>query len=252
MKKVLIGFIIPGILLIVWEVLARLGVFPPYWLPAPTSVVSAGLDMARQGDLAGNILITTERVLAGFAIGAVAATVLGALTGYSQRCRRLMDPLLQSLRNIPSMAWVPLFLLWLGIQESSKITLIAVGVFFPVYLNLMSGIQHIDQKLVEVGRVFRLSGFQLTRRVILPATLPAYITGLRSGLGLGWMFVVAAELMGSSKGIGFLMNDAEMTGRPGIVIVCILLFAICGKLTDMLIELTGGYFLRWKKAGEQA
>jgi sulfonate transport system permease protein len=104
-----------------------------------------------------------------------------------------MDPLLQSLRNIPSMAWVPLFLLWLGIQEGSKITLIAVGVFFPVYLNLMTGIQHVDPKLVEVGRMFRLSGFQLIRRVILPATLPAYLTGLRGGLGLGWMFVVAAE-----------------------------------------------------------
>jgi sulfonate transport system permease protein len=163
-----------------------------------------------------------------------------------------MDPLLQSLRNIPSMAWVPLFLLWLGIQEGSKITLIAVGVFFPVYLNLMTGIQHVDPKLVEVGRMFRLSGFQLIRRVILPATLPAYLTGLRGGLGLGWMFVVAAELMGASKGIGFLMNDGQMTGRPGIVIVCILLFAICGKLTDMVIERTGGYFLRWKKAGEQA
>jgi sulfonate transport system permease protein len=248
----LVGFIIPGLLVLAWEVLARLGVFPPYWLPAPTAVVSVGLDIFRQGDLASHVLITTGRVLAGFMIGAVAATVLGALTGYNSMCRRLMDPLLQSLRNIPSMAWVPLFLLWLGIQEASKITLIAVGVFFPVYLNLMSGIQHVDPKLIEVGRVFRLRGFELIRRVILPATLPAYLTGLRGGLGLGWMFVVAAELMGASRGIGFLMNDGQMTGRPGIVIVCILLFAICGKLTDMMIELTGGYFLRWKEAGEKS
>jgi sulfonate transport system permease protein len=248
----LVGFIIPGLLVLAWEVLARLGVFPPYWLPAPTAVVSVGLDIFRQGDLAGHVLITTGRVLAGFMIGAVAATLLGALTGYNQMCRRLMDPLLQSLRNIPSMAWVPLFLLWLGIQEASKITLIAVGVFFPVYLNLMSGIQHVDPKLIEVGRVFRLRGFELIRRVILPATLPAYLTGLRGGLGLGWMFVVAAELMGASRGIGFLMNDGQMTGRPGIVIVCILLFAICGKLTDMMIERTGGYFLRWKEAGEKS
>ena len=247
----LIGFIIPALLVLAWEILARVGVFPPNWLPAPTAVVATGLELARQGDLVGHILITTWRVLAGFSIGVFAATILGALTGYSQFCRRLLDPLLQSLRNIPSMAWVPLFLLWLGIQEASKITLIAVGVFFPVYLNLMSGIQHVDPKLVEVGRVFRLNGFHLIRRVILPATLPAYITGLRSGLGLGWMFVVAAELMGASKGIGFLMNDGQMTGRPGIIIASILLFAICGKLTDLIIERTGGYFLRWKEAGQK-
>jgi sulfonate transport system permease protein len=239
-----IGFIIPVLLVVVWEVLARVGVFPPNWLPAPTSVVLTAVEMARQGDLAGHILITTWRVVAGFAIGVVAATALGALTGYSKIGRRLLDPLLQSLRSIPSMAWVPLFLLWLGIQEASKITLIAVGVFFPVYLNLMSGIQHVDVKFVEVGRVFRLRSFELVRRVILPATLPAYITGLRGGLGLGWMFVVAAELMGASKGIGFLMNDGQMTGRPGIIIVSILLFALCGKMTDLVVEWIGGRYLK--------
>jgi sulfonate transport system permease protein len=246
--KTLIGSIIPALLLLAWEVLARLGVFPSNWLPAPTVVVTAGLDLARQGDLAAHVLITTWRVVAGFGIGVFAATLLGSLTGYYETCRRLIDPLLQSLRNIPSMAWVPLFLLWLGIQEASKITLIAVGVFFPVYLNLMSGIQQVDQKLVEVGRVFRLSGFQLIRRVILPATLPAYFTGLRSGLGLGWMFVVAAELMGASKGIGFLMNDGQMTGRPAIIIASILLFAICGKLTDLALECAGRRFLKYDRA----
>ena len=244
----LIGSIIPGLLLVAWEILARLGVFPPNWLPAPTAVFSAGLDLARQGELAGHILITTWRVLAGFAIGVVAATALGALTGYSQACRRLLDPLMQSLRNIPSMAWVPLFLLWLGIQEASKISLIAVGVFFPVYLNLMSGIRHVDRKVIEVGQVFRLSNVELIRRVILPAALPSYVTGLRSGLGLGWMFVVAAELMGASKGIGYLMNDGQMTGRPGIIIASILLFAICGKVTDLLVELAAGRFLHYRQA----
>ncbi|MGA7720864.1 MAG: ABC transporter permease [Ignavibacteriaceae bacterium] len=246
MKNALIGFLIPGFIILFWEILAHLGVLPPNWLPAPTSVIATGFELASQGDLAGHILITTWRVIAGFAIGVFAATVLGALTGYSPLYRRLLDPLLQSLRNIPSMAWVPLFLLWLGIQEASKITLIAVGVFFPVYLNLMSGILSVDPKLVEVGRIFRLSDFQLIRRVILPATMPAYITGLRSGLGLGWMFVVAAELMGASKGIGFLMNDGQMTGRPGIIIVSILLFAVCGKLTDFAMELAGRRFLKYQ------
>ena len=206
-----------------------------------------GYDLARQGELAGHVLITLWRVLVGFGIGVAAATVFGALTGYSPFFRRLLDPLLQSLRNIPSMAWVPLFILWLGIQETSKITLIAVGVFFPVYLNLMSGILQVDRKLIEVGRVFRLQGFELIRRVILPAAMPSYITGLRSGLGLGWMFVVAAELMGASKGIGYLMNDGQNTGRPGIIIASILLFAVFGKLTDLAVELAGSRFLRWSQ-----
>jgi sulfonate transport system permease protein len=241
----LIGLIIPGLLVVVWEILARMGAVPSNWLPAPTSVVATAVEMACQENLLGHILITTWRVLAGFGIGVVAGTALGALSGYCRPCRRLLDPMLQALRNIPSMAWVPLFLLWLGIQEASKITLIAVGVFFPVYLNLMSGIEHVDSKLVEVGRVFRLSGFQLIRRVILPATLPAYLTGLRSGLGLGWMFVVAAELMGSSKGIGFLMNDGQTTGRPGIIIVSILLFAACGKATDLVVECAGRRYLKY-------
>ncbi len=151
----------------------------------------------------------------------------------------MLDPTLQALRNVPSIAWVPLFIVWLGIFETSKITLIAVGVFFPVYLNLMSGIQDVDRKLVEVGRVYRLSGCRLVRRVLLPATLPSYLIGLRGGLGLGWMFVVAAELMGASQGLGFLLVDGQMTGRVQVIIGRIVLFAMLGKLTDLRLARTG-------------
>jgi sulfonate transport system permease protein len=246
--RVLTGFIVPAILVGVWEILSRIGFFPSNWLPAPSVVFATALDLARQGELIGHILATVSRVFTGFVIGVAAATVLGSLTGCSRWFRDLVDPLLQALRNIPSMAWVPLFLLWLGIEEASKITLIAVGVFFPVYLNLMSGIQNLDVKLIEVGQVFRLKGFQLVRRVILPATLPSYITGLRSGLGLGWMFVVAAELMGASKGLGFLMDDGRMTGRPAIIIVSIILFAIIGKTSDLIVEYSGRWFLKYREA----
>ena len=112
----------------------------------------------------------------------------------------------------------------------------------------MSGIRHLDVKLIEVGQMFQLKGFELVRRVVFPATLPSYITGLRSGLGLGWMFVVAAELMGASKGLGFLMNDGQMTGRPSIIIASIVLFAVCGKISDRVIEFAGGRFLKYKDA----
>ncbi|HEX3019919.1 MAG TPA: ABC transporter permease [Chitinispirillaceae bacterium] len=244
--KSLMGLIVPAVLIVVWEILSAVGYFPPNWLPAPSIVFLNVIEMAKKGELAGHVGITVYRVFSGFSIGVAAATLLGSLTGCSRYFRQLVDPLLQALRNIPSMAWVPLFLLWLGIQEASKITLIAVGVFFPVYLNLMSGIRHLDEKLIEAGKMFGLKGVELVRRVVLPATLPSYITGLRSGLGLGWMFVVAAELMGASKGLGFLMNDGQMTGRPSIIIASIVLFAVCGKISDMIIEYTGRRFLKYR------
>ncbi len=159
--------------------------------------------------------MTLGRVAAGFAFGAAAATIIGAATGYSLTLRRLLDPTLQALRAIPSIAWVPLFILWLGIFEASKITLIALGVFFPVYLGLMGAIQSVDRKLIEVGRAFRLSDLGMVRRILLPAVLPAYVISLRSGLGLGWMFVVAAELMGASEGLGLFADRRPATRQAG-------------------------------------
>lgn len=242
------GLILPVVLLIGWEILAQIGFFSPNLLPAPTSVIVTIRELAISGELFNHIAVTLYRVALGFVIGGAVATVLGALTGYSPLLYQLLDPLLQSLRSIPSLAWVPLFILWMGIYETSKVALIAVGVFFPVYLNLMSGLQGVDRKLVEVGKVYRLNPLQLIRRVFLPATMPAYIVGLRSGLGLGWMFVVAAEIMGASQGLGFLLVDGQTTGRPEIVIASILLFAILGKLTDSAIAFAGKRLLHWQDA----
>lgn len=240
------GLLIPVGLLILWEVLSRLGVLPPNLLPAPSTVAVTLWELTVSGDLFGHIGMTLGRVLVGFFLGTFVATILGALTGYSRAAHRLLDPLLQALRNIPSLAWVPLFILWLGIDELSKVALIAVGIFFPVYLNLMTGIQGVDRKLVEVGRVYRLSQLQLIWRVFLPATLPSYLVGLRSGLGLGWMFVVAAEIMGASRGLGFLLVDGQTTGRPAVIIASILLFAALGKLTDALLAALGRHWLKWQ------
>lgn len=242
------GLLLPVVLLLGWEVLSQVGFFPPNLLPAPSAVLATIGDLALSGDLFRHTGITLYRVVLGFLLGSAIATLLGALTGYFRLAYDLLDPLLQSLRNIPSLAWVPLFILWMGIYETSKVALIAVGVFFPVYLNLMSGVHGVDRKLVEVGKVYRLSDFQLIRRVFLPATLPAYIVGLRSGLGLGWMFVVAAEIMGSSQGLGFLLVDGQTTGRPTVILASILLFAILGKLTDAILASAGQRLLHWQDA----
>jgi sulfonate transport system permease protein len=144
------------------------------------------------------------------------------------------------------MAWIPLFILWLGIFETSKVALIAVGVFFPIYLGVMDAILGIDRKIVEVGRTFRLGGFAMIRRILLPAVLPAFIVSLRTGLGLGWMFVVAAEFMGASEGVGFLLTDGQQLGKPAQILAAIIVFAIMGKTTDWLIQFAARPFLRWQ------
>jgi sulfonate transport system permease protein len=235
----LLGWIIPVSALLLWELLARLGMLPANWLPAPTVVGKTIYQLTVSGDLLKHAGITMARVAVGFLLGASAGTLFGGLTGYLPVARKLLDPSLQALRSVPSIAWVPLFLLWLGIQETSKIALISVGAFFPVYLNLSVAMRHVDPKLLEVGKLYRLSTFQMVRRIILPAVLPEYIVGLRSGLGLAWMFVVAAELLGASSGLGYLMVDGEMTGRASIILASVILFAIFGKVTDWSLNAAG-------------
>jgi sulfonate transport system permease protein len=208
-------------------------------LPPPSKIFATLWTLARSGELWLHAGATLGRVLAGFAIGAVAGTILGALSGASETARRLLDPTLQALRAVPSIAWVPLFILWLGIFETSKIALIAVGVFFPVYLGVAGSIMGIDRKLIEVGRTFRLTPLQMVRRVMLPAVLPEWVIALRSGLGLGFMFVVAAEFMGAAEGLGYLLVDGQQMGRPDQILAAIIAFALLGKAADsVLLALT--------------
>ena len=242
----LAGWILPLALVALWEAAARAGLVAPNHLPAPSVIATTILHLARSGDLADHLTATLGRLGLGFLLGAAAGTIAGAATGASRPIRLLVDPLIQGLRSVPSIAWVPLFILWLGIFEASKVALIAVGVFFPVYLNLMSGIAGVDRKLIEVGRAHRLSPLALIRRVLLPAALPAYIVGLRGGLGLGWMFVAAAELMGASEGLGFLLVDGQQTGRPAVVIAAILLFALLGKISDVALARIGRAVTAWQ------
>lgn len=240
------AFAIPAGLLIFWEVAVDLGWMGGRLMPPPSMVINTLLVLLQSGELLTHVWITTLRVLLGFLIGTVAGTVTGALTGYFPLARQLLDPTLQALRAIPSIAWVPLFILWLGIFETSKIALIAVGVFFPVYLGFSGALQSVDRKIVEVGRIFRLSGFAMVGRILLPAVFPAYIIALRAGLGLGWMFVVAAEFMGASEGLGYLLVDGQQLGKPAQIMAAILCFAIIGKATDSLLVLAAAPLLRWQ------
>jgi sulfonate transport system permease protein len=241
-----LGLILPVGAALLWELLVRMGFSDGRLVPPPSVIFATFVELAQSGELQRHVAVTSLRVAAGFGIGLVAGTLMGAATGYSTLLRRLLDPTLQALRAIPSIAWVPLFILWLGIFEGSKITLIAVGVFFPVYLGVMGAIMSVDRKLVEVGRAFRLSDTAMVRRILLPAVLPAYVISLRSGLGLGWMFVVAAELLGASEGLGYLLIDGQQLGKPAQIVAAIVAFAIIGKTTDWIIAAVATPFLRWE------
>lgn len=242
----IIGIILPIIIILIWQFLALTETIRSNLLPPPQEVINEILILTRDGSLFSHILITLSRVFYGFIFGAIAATILGVLTGVSPLMRRFFDPTIQALKAVPSLAWVPLFILWFGIFEDSKIALISVGVFFPIYLNLMMGIRQIDKKMVEVAHVYNLNSFQTIRWILLPGIIPEWVTGLRSGLALGWMFVIAAELMGASEGLGYLMIDGQMTGRPALIIGALILFAMIGKLTDELIYFSAKPFLKWK------
>jgi sulfonate transport system permease protein len=246
-----LGLLLPVGVAAAWELAVGLGWSNGRLVPPPSRIFVTILELARSGELSRHVLATLTRVAVGFGLGVFAGTTLGAISGYWSLARRLLDPTVQALRAIPSLAWVPLFILWLGIFETSKVALIAAGVFFPVYLGVMGAILSVDRGIAEVGRTFRLSGPAMIRRILLPAVLPAYVVALRVGLGLGWMFVVAAELMGASEGLGYLLLDGQQLGKPAQIMAAIVIFAVIGKATDWLIVIATAPLLRWQDAFAQ-
>ncbi|MCF5297584.1 ABC transporter permease [Pseudomonas syringae] len=239
------GLVVPAVIIVLLEMIVRIGWLPAYQMPAPSEIVLTLRDLA-DGALWKHISASLLRVLSGFAIGASLALVFAAWVGLSREAEAYLEPTFAGLRSIPSLAWVPLLLLWLGIGETSKIVLIAIGAFFPVYLNGVAAIRGIDRKLVEVGQMYGLSRYRLTRRILLPAALPGLFTGLRSGMSLSWMFLVAAELIAATKGLGYLLSDGRETSRPDIVLAAIIVLATLGKLSDGLLASLEKRFLAWR------
>ena len=244
-KASLAALLLPALLLAFAETAVRTGLLPANLMPPPSAVASTLVYLAGHG-LAGHMAASTARVALGFVSGAGAGLLLGAVVALHARTRGLLDPSLQALRAIPSLAWVPLLLLWFGIDELPKLVLIAIGAFFPVYTGVISGFAGVDRKLVEVGLLYRLPQPVLVRRVLLPAALPAILTGLRNGLSLAWMFMVAAELIAASRGLGYLLSDGRETSRADIVLAAILLLAVLGKLSDMAMLALERRLLAWR------
>ena len=241
------GLAIPVVLLAGLEIAGRAGWVPGYLMPMPSDLLVTLLELA-EGPLWKHITASTLRVAAGFGIGALLALVFGAWVGLSTLAEDYIEPIFQALRAVPGLAWVPLLLIWLGIDETSKITLIAIGSFFPVYMNLVAGIRNVDRKLVEVGTMYGFSRLDLVRKVFIPAAKPYLFTGLRNGLSMAWLCVVAAELLAATQGIGYLLTDGREVSRPDLVLVAIVALAVMGKLSDSLLKYWESRSLSWRDA----
>ncbi|MGA3252838.1 MAG: ABC transporter permease [Mycobacterium sp.] len=222
-------------LLAIWQFVTATGVFSASQLPAPADVVAALGDLLRRGQLWIHLEASISRVLLGYLAGAAAALALGSLVGLSVVARRLLAPTVAAFRTVPSLAWVPLLLLWFGIDETPKLLLVAIGAFFPIYTTTASALSHVDAQLLEVGRAYGRHGVSLLTTVMLPAAAPELVNGLRLGLANAWLFLVAAELIASSKGLGFLLIDSQNTGRTDVMLLAIILLAALGKLSDSVL-----------------
>jgi len=235
--RVVGGLALPVLLVTVWQIATASGAVPVYRLPAPLSVVQAAGQLIGDGSLWLHIAISTQRVVIGFLAGAVIGLAAAAIVGLSRIGDILLSPTLVAVRAVPSLAWVPLLILWLQIGEESKITLIAIGAFFPVYTTVAAALRRVDPHLVEAGRSFGLRGWSLLRTIQLPAVVPSLVSGLRLALAQAWLFLVAAELIASSMGLGWLLTDSQQTGRVDRILLAIVLLALLGTLTNALLVL---------------
>lgn len=236
----------PLIILALWEVAARTGVLPERVLAAPSQILSTLWELTASGEIGSNVLVSLRRVLTGLAISLSLGTALALIAGLSRRGEIAVDSPMQMARTLPFLGLVPLFILWFGIGEFTKVALIAFATTFPMYLTLYSGIRGIDSKLVEAARLFGLSYPQLIVHVILPGALPSFLVGLRYSLGVSWLSLVAVEQINATAGLGYLINNARDFMRTDIIVVCLLVYSLLGLVTDFLVRLIEHHALAWR------
>lgn len=240
------GAALPVTVLAVWQLAAMLGLISPTLLPAPSAIASAAWELAVSGELVEHMQISVYRAVVGFALGGGLGLLFGILSGLFRRFEQSVDPTVQMFRMVPHLAITPLFILWLGFGELSKFLLIAKGAFFPLYVNTFLGIRNADSKLFDVARILELSRWKQITLLVIPAALPNVLLGLRLSLGVAWLGLVVAELMGSSEGIGYLIMDARQFTQTSIVFVGIIIFAIVGKAADSFVRYLEKTLLKWR------
>lgn len=241
----LLPWLVPLLLITVWQIASVQGWLSTRVLPAPLDVLLAFWRLASSGELWTHVQVSAGRALAGLAIGGGLGLLLGLLTGSIRFFETLLDSTVQMVRNIPALALIPLVILWFGIDEAAKLFLISVAVFFPIYLNTFHGIRNVDPGLIEMGRSYGLSRWALYTQIILPGALSSILVGLRFSLGLMWVILIVAETISAQAGIGYLTMNAREFLQTDVVLVGILLYALLGKLADIFARALEQYWLRW-------
>ncbi|MGA2413539.1 MAG: aliphatic sulfonate ABC transporter permease SsuC [Candidatus Sulfotelmatobacter sp.] len=252
LAKQALPWVVPVSLLIGWQWASSAGILPRRFLPAPRAVLSSFIGLSASGELWMHVRVSTLRALSGFVVGGGVGLSLGLLTASMRWAEILLDTTIQMVRNIPPLALIPLVILWFGIDESAKLFLIALGVFFPVYINTFHGIRSVDRGLLEMGRTYGLSGWPLYREIILPGALPSILVGVRFSLGLMWVILIVAETISARSGIGYMTMNAREFMQTDVMVVGILLYAILGKIADLLAKGLERHWLRWNPAYQTA
>lgn len=249
-KKKLLEFIeyiaLFVILIALWQFASEKGLVNSIALPAPSTIVKRFIELVKDGSLLENLFISCRRVLTGYAVAAVSAVLLGILIGLSKHFKRMTDLIVQVMKPIPPISWIPLVILWFGIGEESKIFLIFIGGFFTILVNVVDGIRRIDVKLIELSNAMVIPRFKYIFQIVIPYAAPNIFTGLRVGLGQCWMCVVAAELVAASTGLGYMIMYARQFGQTDVVIVGMLMIGIIGKIMDSLLMSVENWVIKWK------
>jgi sulfonate transport system permease protein len=244
----LIQWIVPLVIVLIWQIACVTGFVPARVLPAPTDVAMAGWKLLLSGELLRNIWVSFWRAGVGLAIGGSIGFAFGLANGLSQLSSKLTDTTLQMVRNIPHLALIPLVILWFGIDESAKLFLVALGVFFPIYINTLHGIRTVDPQLIEMGRIYGMTDAELFRRVIFPGALPSIFVGVRFALGIMWLTLIVAETIAASSGLGYMAMQAREFMQIDVVVLSILIYALLGKLADSASRVLERLTLSWHPA----
>jgi sulfonate transport system permease protein len=237
----------PLILLLLWQVASSTGLLSAQALASPVKIGQTGLGLVQDGTLATAMRVSLERAALGFAIGAFAGIGLALVAGLSRIGENVVDPPLQMLRALPLFGLIPLFILWFGIGETPKVTIVALGVLFPLYLNTFAGVRGVDGKLAEVAQVVRLSRLELIRHIVLPGALPQIFVGLRQSLGIAWLVLIVAEQINADAGLGSMINNAREFLRTDVIVLGLLVYCVLGLLTDGLVRLLERRALTWRQ-----
>lgn len=240
--------VVPVLLLVVWQVLASYGIINRRFSSSPVDIVAALWRLTLNGQLFDSLGISLMRAFLGLALGGSLGLLAGLVAGLSRLGEDAIDSTIQAIRTLPFLGLVPLFILWFGLGELPRILLVALGTFFPIYLNVFKGIRGVEERLIELGASYGLNRWEMIRDIILPAALPNALVGLRYSLGIAWLVLVIAEQINATSGLGYLIIKASELAQTSVIMMVLAVYAVIGILADALVRLIETRALRWQRS----